>query len=75
MEMTAVEIIWIRSLQIRRIRYTTIFPDGEAKPFQHLYGLNVYDAGVTITKEEFINHVAKSPGVGLHNTVKSGGLK
>lgn len=70
MEMSAAEIIWKRSAQTGRIHYTTMLSDGDAKTFQHLQGLNVYDDDVTLTKEECINHVAKRLGVGLRNKVK-----
>ncbi|GFY27111.1 uncharacterized protein TNCV_2067321 [Trichonephila clavipes] len=43
MEVKAAEILWKRSIKNCGMRYVSILSDGDAKTYQHLSSLNVYD--------------------------------
>ncbi|GFT32146.1 uncharacterized protein TNCV_1229361 [Trichonephila clavipes] len=60
MEVKAAEILWKRSIKNCGMRYVSILSDGDAKTYQHLSSLKVY---------ECINHVAKRLGTGLRNKI------
>ena len=69
MEVAAAEILWKRSVAKCKMRYTTVLSDGDAKTYKHLQDLSVYGPGVSVEKEECINHVAKRLRTGLKNSV------
>ncbi|XP_068081863.1 uncharacterized protein [Anabrus simplex] len=69
MEKDIGEILWRRSLG-KGFRYTTMLSDGDAKTHVHLNQIQVYGPGITIVKEECINHVSKRLGTALRNTVR-----
>ncbi|GFW45679.1 uncharacterized protein TNCV_3246161 [Trichonephila clavipes] len=51
MEVKAAEILWKRSIKNCGMRYVSILSDGDAKTYQHLSSLNVYEwrnKGITI---------------------------
>ena len=58
MEAAAAEVLWARSVERHRFRYTTILSDGDAKTFKHLCDRHVY-GDMELKKEEGINHIAK----------------
>lgn len=68
MEVYAAEVLWKRSIEKCKMRYTTLLSDGDSKTFLSLTKLKVYDK--PIAKEECINHVAKRMGTALRNKVK-----
>ena len=70
MEMMAAEIMWKRSVEACKMRYTTLLSDGDAKTHKHLFDLAVYGDNIEIKKEECLNHIAKRLGTGLRNVVK-----
>ncbi|KFM59404.1 hypothetical protein X975_13527, partial [Stegodyphus mimosarum] len=74
MEVYAAEILWKRSIEKCRMRYTVILSDGDAKSFIHLSNLKIY-GDIQIVKEECLNHVAKRLGTGLRNKVKEWKIK
>ena len=71
MEAAAAEMLWERSVERHRFRYTTIVSDGDAKTFKHLCDRRVY-GDVELKKEECINHVAKRLGTALRKLGSSG---
>lgn len=75
MEMCAALILWKRSIEKNKMRYTTVLSDGDAKTHQHLNEHNVYGPGISINKEECINHVAKRLGTALRNKIKEWRIK
>ena len=54
MEKEAAEILWQRSVDNFRFRYTTLLSDGDARTHSHLCSLNVYGE-TSIEKEECID--------------------
>ena len=75
MEKAAAEVMWRRSEDTHRFRYTTMLSDGDSSTHKHLCDLELYD-GTPINKEECINHVAKRLGTALRKVVaeeKKGG--
>ncbi|GFW68753.1 uncharacterized protein TNCV_3639681 [Trichonephila clavipes] len=69
MEVKAAEILWKRSIKNCGMQYVSILSDGDAKTYQYLSALNVYDDCIKIVKEECINHVTKRLGTGLRNKI------
>ena len=58
MEPAAAMLIWSRSIQKRKLCYTTFIGDGDSKSFQQVCNLNPYN-GTPIRKEECLAHVSK----------------
>ena len=58
MEAATAEVLWERSVERHRFRYTTILSEGDAKTFKHLCDRHVY-GDVELKKKECMNHVAK----------------
>ena len=58
MEPTAAKMIWNRSVQKRKLCYTTFLGDGDSKSFQQVTEMDPYN-GVQIEKEECLAHVSK----------------
>ena len=69
MEVEAAKVIWKRSVERYKLRYTTIVSDGDAKTFSQLTQLNPYGDGHPIKKEDCVNHVSKRLGTALRNVV------
>lgn len=69
MEVQAADILWRRSIELCKMRYTVMLSDGDSKSFIHLSKSDVYE-GINISKEECLNHVAKRLGTALRNKVK-----
>lgn len=69
MEMHAAEILWKRSVEDLKMRYTVVLSDGDSKTYNHLSKLKIY-GNTIILKEECINHAAKRLGTALRNKVK-----
>ena len=67
MEKAAAEVMWRRSEDMHRFRYTTMLSDGDSSTHRHLCDLKLYD-GTPIDKE-CINHVAKRLGTALRKVV------
>ncbi|XP_069672172.1 uncharacterized protein [Periplaneta americana] len=70
MEKDAAEILWRRSVQNRKFRYTEMLSDGDAKTHIHLNKIKVYGSDMSIVKQECINHVSKRLGTALRKLVK-----
>ncbi|GBN79283.1 hypothetical protein AVEN_27577-1 [Araneus ventricosus] len=70
MEVKAAEILWTRSVENCGMRYMNVLSDGDSKTYQHLLELDIYGDNMKISKEECLNHVAKTLGTGLRNKVK-----
>ena len=72
MEMMAAAILWKRSVEQHKFRYTTMVSDGDASTFRHLSDIpDLYD-GVPVVKEECINHVGKRMGTALRKLATEG---
>ena len=69
MEVEGAKRLWRRSVIKTKLRYTTILSDGDSKAFDAVAGLQVYGPGITIEKEDCINHVSKRMGTALRNLV------
>ncbi|KAJ4430592.1 hypothetical protein ANN_19180, partial [Periplaneta americana] len=59
MEVEAAKRIWQRSVDLCKMRYTSLLSDGDAKTYKSLQELSVYGEEVNNEKEECLNHVAK----------------
>ncbi|XP_055874806.1 uncharacterized protein LOC129924445 [Biomphalaria glabrata] len=68
METHAAEILWRRSIEKFKLRYTTMLSDGDSKAFNKVCEIKPY-GDVPITKEECVNHVGKRMGTALRNLV------
>ena len=69
MEMTAAAILWKRSVEHYKFRYTTMVSDGDASTFRHLSDIpDLYN----VVKEECINHVGKRMGTALRKLATEG---
>ncbi|KAL8619907.1 hypothetical protein ACOMHN_015191 [Nucella lapillus] len=69
MEVEGAKVMWGRSVERNKMRYTTMLSDGDSKAFTELCKLNPYGPDHPITKEDCINHVAKRVGTALRNLV------
>ena len=69
MEVEAARVLWRRSVQRHKLRYTTLLSDGDAKTFAELTKIKPYGEDTEIDKEECINHVSKRLGSALRNIV------
>lgn len=69
MEVEAARVLWRRSVQRHKLRYTTLLSDGDAKTFAELTKIKPYGEDIEIDKEECINHVSKRLGSALRNIV------
>ena len=58
MEPAAATLIWSRSVESRKLCYTTFIGDGDSKSYQQVSKMNPYD-GALIRKEECLAHVSK----------------
>jgi hypothetical protein len=70
MEQGASEILWKRSIEKHRFRYTEMIGDGDSSTYKNLVKLNVYGDDHPIIKEECVNHISKRFGKGLRELVK-----
>lgn len=71
MEKEVAGILWRRSEQECKMRYTVMLGDGDAKTFDYLVGEEIYGEGVELVKEECTNHVEKRLGTALRNLVQT----
>ena len=55
MEVHAAELIWLRSIKLNSLKYTTILSDGNAATWSKLKEVSKYP----VEKEKCLNHVAK----------------
>ena len=69
MEVEAAQVLWLRSVERHKLRYTVLLSDGDAKTFNQLTTIKPYGEDVQIDKEECINHVSKRLGSALRNVV------
>ena len=58
MEPAAVKLIWSRSVEKRKLCYTTFIGDGDSKSFNQVCDLNLY-SNTTVRKEVCLAHVTK----------------
>jgi len=71
MEQKAAEILWLRSEETARFRYTSMLADGDSSSFSHLQNIKPYGDECDISKEDCINHVGKRLYTGLQETIKT----
>ncbi|KAK7105146.1 uncharacterized protein [Littorina saxatilis] len=69
MEVEAARVIWRRSVNTNKLRYTTLLSDGDSKTFTELNDIKPYGEDIHIDKEECVNHVSKRLGTALRNMV------
>ncbi|CAN8029862.1 unnamed protein product [Ixodes persulcatus] len=69
MEVEAATVLFGRSLDKHRLRYTTMLSDGDSRAFNNLQADKVYGF-VPIEKEDCVNHVSKRMGTALRNLVQ-----
>ncbi|XP_070176739.1 uncharacterized protein [Littorina saxatilis] len=62
MEVEAARVIWRRSVNTNKLRYTTLLSDGDSKTFTELNDIKPYGEDIHIDKEECVNHVSKRLG-------------
>ena len=67
MEQHCVLLIWQRSVAKCVLRYTHMLCDGDSKPYNYIVQREIYGKDVSISKEEYINHVSKRMGIALRN--------
>ncbi|KAE8749128.1 hypothetical protein FOCC_FOCC004036 [Frankliniella occidentalis] len=70
MEVEGAGILWQRSLEKNKMRYTSVLSDGDAKTISHLNELQPYGEDIIIEKEECVNHVGKRLRTALRNLVQ-----
>ena len=68
MEVESALQLWGRSVEVNKMRYTTMLCDGDSKSYDSVKAHSVY-GDVSITKEDCINHVSKRMGTALRNLV------
>lgn len=68
MEVKAASVLWGRSVERHKLRYTTLLSDGDAKTFKELTELKPY-GDTELVKEDCINHVSKRLATALRNVV------
>lgn len=69
MEVETARVLWRRSVERHKLRYTVLLSDGDAKTFNELTAIKPYGEDIQIDKEACINHVSKRLGSALHNVV------
>lgn len=69
MEVKAAEVLWSRSIEKYKIRYTTMVSDGDSKSYNRLLELQPYGPQFQVEKEDCLNHVGKRMGSALRNLV------
>ena len=70
MESAAAKLIWARSEETRKQRYTIFIGDGDTKSYKSVCESRPYGAAVTIEKEECVGHVQKRVGSNLRKLRK-----
>lgn len=63
MEVQAAGVIFSRSVELHKLQYVTMLCDGDAKAYNHVAALQLYDKDVS--KEDCVNHVAKRLYAGI----------
>ena len=75
MEVKAAEVLWSRSVERHKLRYTTMVSDGDSKAHTRLLQMQPYgpdnkdESSKEIEKEDCINHVGKRLRAALRNLV------
>lgn len=69
MEVEAALILFQRSWERHKLRYTTVLSDGDCRTYPALKEADVYGF-IKVTKEECVNHVQKRMGTQLRNFPK-----
>ncbi|KAK3701973.1 hypothetical protein RRG08_017863 [Elysia crispata] len=69
MEVEAATVLWARSVEKFRLKYTIFVGDGDSKAYNKVCDLAPYGPDVEIEKEECLNHVGKRMGAALRNVV------
>ena len=70
MEQQAAKIIWSRSVERHKLRYTEMLSDGDSTSFAAIVDLQPYGPDVSIAKLECINHAGKRLGTALRSLAK-----
>lgn len=68
MEVEAALILFQRSLQKHKLRYTTLLSDGDSRAYLALQDAKVYGY-IPVDKEDCVNHIHKRMGTALRNLV------
>jgi hypothetical protein len=74
MEAEIAKVLWSRSIDKHKFRYTTMLSDGDACTFSTLKDLMPYGDAIPIEKIDCINHAEKRMGTALRNAAKIHGL-
>lgn len=69
MEPQGAELMFNRSKEIHKLRYSELYGDGDSKTHQQVKDIYV-DDGIEVTKQECIGHVQKRAGTGLRKAKK-----
>lgn len=69
MEVHAAGVLWNRSIDLHKFRYTTMLSDGDCKSHKHLVYSEVYGE-TKVVKTDCVNHIAKRMGTALRNLKK-----
>ena len=70
MEPEGAEILWERSVQKNKLRYTTFVGDGDSSSYRRVAALQQYGPDHLVIKEDCVGHVQKRMGTGLRDIVK-----
>ena len=70
MEPAAAKIIWSRSVERRKLCFTTFIGDGDSTSYQLVSGIKLYN-GAPIRKEECLAHVSKRLKFALRRIMKN----
>ncbi|KAK3746870.1 hypothetical protein QZH41_008129, partial [Actinostola sp. cb2023] len=70
MEASGVVMLFQRSIEKMKLRYTPFVGDGDSKAYTDVCKAEPYGPAVFIPKEECISHVTKRMGTALRNLVK-----
>ena len=62
--------IWKWSVELYKLRYTSMISDGDSSTFKQLHDSKPYGASHPVTKHEYIGHVQKRMGMPLRNNCK-----
>ena len=59
--------IWKRSVELYKLRYTSMISDSDSSTFKQLHASKPYGASHPVTKHECIDHVQKRMGTALRD--------
>ena len=71
MEAEGAVILWDRSVQKNKLRYTTFVGDGDSSSYGRVAALEPYGPDYPVVKEDCVGHVQKRMGTGLREVLKT----